>query len=361
MRVATLVGAAAGVAVAVYLLHQRRRRHFYPIGTAGVKWGDDEREEWRSTRRVVRSYSSDVVAPLVKGLPSAFALEAYGALSVEGGYTTHDGGYTLYAARTKAWSPDKPCVLVTGGVHGYETSGVQGALRFLTTRAAAYAGRYNVVVVPCVSPWGYETIQRWNPAAVDPNRSFNPRGELVAGRPFNPEPATAESAALISYLESLGVARWLCHVDCHETTDTDETEFTPARCSRDGLPLAPDPIPDGFFVVCAGLCDGYPETGDGARLRAWHEAILNGVRAVTHIAPADADGLICGDRCIQAGAVGIPNAQDIGLCAGVTNAPYAVTTEVYPDSPRVDAEICNRAQVAAITSALDHLAREAAE
>lgn len=109
----------------------------------------------------------------------------------------------------------------------------------------------------CVSPWGYETIQRWNaqagaiqsrravatlpssvltavgqrissdthssravewrgiarkggkaregrrglaqgavhasdlprapPQAVDPNRSFNPRGEVVAGRSFNPE------------------------------------------------------------------------------------------------------------------------------------------------------------------------------
>ena len=63
-----------------------------------------------------------------------------------------------------SWSPDKPCVLVTGGVHGYETSGVQGALRFLATRAAEYAETFNLCVAPCVSPWGYERIQRWNSA-----------------------------------------------------------------------------------------------------------------------------------------------------------------------------------------------------
>jgi len=31
---------------------------------------------------------------------------------------------------------------------------------------------------------------------------------------------------------------------------------------------------------------------------------------------------------------------------------------VYPDSPKADADICNRAQVAAITSALDFLLAE---
>ena len=32
-----------------------------------------------------------------------------------------------------------PCVLVTGGVHGYETSGVHGALQFVERHAADYA------------------------------------------------------------------------------------------------------------------------------------------------------------------------------------------------------------------------------
>ena len=48
--------------------------------------------------------------------------------------------FKLLAVKTRDWSDDKPSVLVTGGVHGYETSGVQGALMFLTEgHAANYA------------------------------------------------------------------------------------------------------------------------------------------------------------------------------------------------------------------------------
>jgi hypothetical protein len=32
-----------------------------------------------------------------------------------------------------------------------------------------------------------------------------------------------------------------------------------------------------------------------------------------------------------------------------------MTTEVYPDSPRVTEDECNRAQVAAVRAALDHI------
>ena len=39
------------------------------------------------------------------------------------------------------------------------------------------------------------------------------------------------------------------HVDLHETTDTDETEFRPAKAARDGEYIAPDTIPDGFYCV----------------------------------------------------------------------------------------------------------------
>ena len=39
------------------------------------------------------------------------------------------------------------------------------------------------------------------------------------------------------------------HVDLHETTDTDESEFRPARASRDGENWSPGYIPDGFYLV----------------------------------------------------------------------------------------------------------------
>ena len=44
---------------------------------------------------------------------------------------------------------------------------------------------------------------------------------------------------------------------------------------------------------------------------------------------------------------------ELGLCAGITAAPYKCTTEVYPDSPRATPAQCNAAQVAAVRAALD--------
>jgi predicted deacylase len=125
------------------------------------------------------------------------------------------------AVRNRDWQPGLPAVLVTGGVHGYETSGVHGALRFLHAHAASWQGRVNLLVVPCVSPWAYERIQRWNHDAVDPNRSF---------REASP---AQESAALMRLVAPLR-GQWVAHIDLHETTNSDETEFRPAVAARDG-------------------------------------------------------------------------------------------------------------------------------
>ena len=48
---------------------------------------------------------------------------------------------------------------------------------------------------------------------------------------------------------------------------------------------------------------------------------------------------------LQEGVIGIPPPKALGLCAGMTNAPYATTTEVYPDSPQANGAQCNAAQV----------------
>jgi hypothetical protein len=148
----------------------------YSVGTPGQKWGDAERTEWRAlVEPPSRSYAEEVLAKL-EPLKERFDVVRYGALP----YDASDADrYPLFAVKTKEWNPEKPSVLITGGVHGYETSGVQGALRFLDTRAAEYAARFNVCVAPCVSPWGYERIQRWNAMAVDPNRSFDKKVGLA--------------------------------------------------------------------------------------------------------------------------------------------------------------------------------------
>jgi len=295
----------------------------YPVGTPGQPWGAAEKAEWRSRQRKQRSYADEVVSA-IDVLRGDFDVERYGELDC-----AQDGTYPLFALRNRDWSDSLPVVLVTGGVHGYETSGVHGALRFLQRDAKRYAGKANLLVVPCVSPWGYERIQRWNPDALDPNRNF--RADGPAG----------ESAALWNFVQALR-GRFLVHIDLHETTDSDENEFRPALAARDGKPFEPGTIPDGFYL-CADSARPQP---------AFQRAINDEVAKVTHIAPADPDGTIIGSPVVAPGVIEY-DYTPLGLCAGITDARYVTTTEVYPDSPRASPEQCNEAQAAAVRAAID--------
>ncbi len=301
-----------------------------------MPWTDLERAAWRARQRKQRSHHDDVVSAIdaLRGRGDLEVID-YGRLD-----TGPDGVFPLLAIRVRAVDPSAPWLLVTGGVHGYETSGVHGALRFARDHAAAYAGRANLLVVPCVSPWAYERIQRWNPHAIDPNRSFRARAD---------ECPAEESAALVR-LVAASSDHFAMHVDLHETTDSDETEFRPALAARDGKVFEPGTIPDGFYLVD-------DEDGPSPDFQA---AILAAVAKVTHLAPADPDGTIIGAP-IVAPAVIRYACRALGLCAGMTDAPHTTTTEVYPDSPRTTPAECIEAQVAAVRAGIDFvLARHVA-
>jgi hypothetical protein len=293
------------------------------IGVPGKPWGEEERRQWRSLQSPQRSYVKDVVSR-IDGLAGRFERVTYGRIEYG------SDAYDLYAFRCGEMDPALPTALVTGGVHGYETSGVMGALAFLEEAAAAYAGRVNLLVAPCVSPWAYERINRWNYDAVDPNRNFRIDG-----------PAR-EATALMEWVRSAS-SDYLLHIDLHETTDTDETEFRLALSARDGVDFKAGTIPDGFYLVA---------DSEDPQLE-FQEAIIAAVEQVTHIAPADEKGEIIGSPVIARGVIEYPLAQ-LALCASITNARFKTTTEVYPDSPRVTSENCNRAQLAAVCAALDY-------
>lgn len=295
---------------------------YYPIGTPGEAWNDTEKRAWFESRSIVRSYRQEVLAKL-ESLDDSFEVIQYGVLPLD------PERYPLMAVKIPAAVNDAPWVLVTGGVHGYETSGVQGAIEFLETAASSYTDRVNLLVAPCVSPWGYEVINRWNPNCVDPNRSFHV------------DSPSEESAAVMKLIEYLGV-NFLMHIDLHETTDSDEEEFRPALAARDGKPFEPILIPDGFYTV--GDSEN-PQPG-------FQAAIIAGVERVTHIAPPDVSGEIIGSDMVQHGVVNYP-CKEFGLCAGVTDARFTTTTEVYPDSSNATPEICNEAQVAAVRAGLE--------
>lgn len=296
---------------------------FYPIGTPGQPWSAADRAQWRESRTLQRSYKEEVLAKL-EALPAPLSPESYGALPID------PERYPLYAIKCAQAGPKAPWALITGGVHGYETSGVQGALAFLADHAADYTARINLLVAPCVSPWAYEVINRWNPNAIDPNRSFTK------------DSPSEECAALMALVHSQQDANFLVHVDLHETTDSDENEFRPAVAARDGKTFTPGSIPDGFYTV--GDTDNpQPE---------FQAAIIAGVEQVTHIAPPDANNEIIGSPVTQPGVINYPFTP-LSLCAGITQARFTTTTEVYPDSPKVTDQDCNAAQIAAVRAALD--------
>jgi hypothetical protein len=305
----------------------------YPIGTPGIPWGAAERRLWLSRQRVQRSYHDDVVAPLLAlftpespaGLQRVAECFTYGVLDYQ---PLGFGTYPLYAVKSKNWDPAKPFFLVTGGVHGYESSGVLASIRFIGEQLTRYAPCANFLILVCVSPWGYETVNRWNPHAVDPNRTFLPR------------PTSAESQSVIALLATLPTP--LLHIDLHETTDTDASEYRPAKAARDAQPLDLSAIPDGFYLAA-----------DQNRLEpAFQARIIEAVSRVTPIAPADAQGLLLGKPLAQHGVIQSPK-REMGICSGWTDARYVTTTEVYPDSLGMTAECCIQAQLTAIDSGFD--------
>lgn len=297
----------------------------YPIGTPGEPWDENDKALWLAQQHIRRSYKADVLdrVEALSGRDNApWELLWYGNLPYD------QGRYPLVVFKSKPWREDATSVLVSGGVHGYETSGVQGALRFIDEYWQDYAQDINFIVAPCISPWGYETINRWNPAALDPNRSFFEHSGALEAQTF------------MAFLAGQNID-FTAHVDLHETTDTDNSEFRKALAARDNKPMTYWHIPDGFYTV-GDLLKDEP---------AFQKAIIDAVAQVTHIAPADDDNRLIGVRLEQTGVINYP-ARELGLCAGLTNAPYVTTTEVYPDSPLVTDENCVLAQVAAIRGAL---------
>lgn len=287
-------------------------------------WGQSEKENWFKEQIIKRSYQLEVVTKINR-LRDLFDISEYGSLSLD------PKKYPLFIIKTKNFNPAKKTILITGGVHGYETSGVHGALFFMEKHSMNYANEFNFICTPCISPWGYETINRWNNLAIDPNRSF-----------FENSPA--EECALFLNAISSQKASIFAHFDLHETTDTDNTVFRIALEKRDGKKKEFSEIPDGFYLV------GNTQNPQ----KEFQKAVIEAVRKITHIAPADKNGKLIGVPLESEGVVNY-DMKKLFLCGGFSDARYSTTTEVYPDSPKVTDEICNQAQVAAICGGLDYI------
>ncbi len=65
-------------------------------------------------------------------------------------------------------------VLLSAGIHGDELAGVEGLCEWLESHAyMKFLHRWDITMLPCLNPWGYEHDTRENGDGRDLNREFN--------------------------------------------------------------------------------------------------------------------------------------------------------------------------------------------
>ena len=295
-------------------------------------WNQGQIAAWfkEQSATSVRSYDQDVVQRVTKLPANTNFVEDYGSVDIGG------AAHPLLCVSKKIENEKAPWILITGGVHGYEPSGVEASLRFLEQGIPEVSDKFNFVVFPCISPWAYEYDHRWNADAEDPNRCFS------RSVPFVPE-----CRLFMDKLEGMGIS-FVAAIDLHETPDRD-IDLRQQRASRFGSPLAADykDIPQGFYLMQTDSGD----TSDNAKQLAYGRAIINEVRTISPIAP---ESKILG-HVNRAGILLAPPSEGLMRSYLSRHADLIAVTEVYPDHPGMGDAKAIDTQMASIRGALNHV------
>lgn len=265
------------------------------------EWNEEHTIAWRAQQKPARDYQKDIIARLFNSkITNHYDAIQYGALS-------HDPEkFPLYYLKSKNWDTAKPSLLVEGGVHGYEPSGIFAAIEWAEKHSHPLLEHFNFVVLPCMSPWGYEHDHRWNYHAQDPNRGHVPNSDIE------------ECQLFMKAIEDLNI-KFNASIDLHETPDRDRT-LRIMRASRFGSALSPNymDIPQGFYLF---VDEDYKKTNP-----QYSEII---VQEIEKVASISSDELIM-DLPNEGGIV---YASFGGLGATWLGengySKYAATTEVY--------------------------------
>lgn len=316
-------------------------------------WKENDKLDWLSKQTFQRSYAKQVLARIDKlAERSDLKVRSYGNLSLQGrkelaikgaklSAQEYEQRYPLYYAEVGDLTNGKPNIIVTGGTHGYEESGVYGALEFLEKDVANYADHFNFLVFPCLSPFAYEVNQRWTHDAWDPNRSFD------RSKPYVPEAQLVMD--VVDEARKRAGRDFAAAVDLHETPDRDKT-MMPPQYERYGIHLTPEDIhiPNGYYLI-SNASNEAPEMA---------VRIVQFVRKVTQIAPdPDIDGDTNHDGVVLSEG-NVPTHQGLNQAYMRTLAKNSFTTEIYPEihpEPRGSEEAI-AAQRATIHGILDYLA-----
>lgn len=316
-------------------------------------WSEADKLEWLSKQKFQRSYATQVLTR-IEGLRQTGGLikvRSYGNLTlqrrdeleIDGNVLSaeeYQNRYPLYYAEVGDITNGKANIIVTGGTHGYEESGVYGALEFLERDALAYSDKFNFLVFPCLSPFAYEVNQRWTHDAWDPNRSFD------RSKPYVPE-AQLVMDVLDEARQRVGRG-FAAAVDLHETPDRDKV-MMPPQYQRYGIDISAEDIliPNGYYLI-SGASNLAPDM-------ATH--IIEAVRKVTTIAPEPEIDGVKNDNGVVVSEGNEPTHQGLNQAYMRTLADNSFTTEIYPEihpEPRGSQEAI-AAQRATIHGLLNYL------
>lgn len=232
------------------------------------------------------------------------------------------------AIRTKEWRDNGSNVLMTDGVHGYETSGVQGEPSCL--RATQ---RRRIMIT---------SISLWHPALVRGPTNMCNDGRLICWIPIvllcpttmrhdkrkYPELSWIILNQSSWSAERIDVSCRFARNDGYRCHGIHACETCQGGPNKAGLSHDGEIISEGFHLV-----------GDSFNpsLDFQTSIIDHRVGQFTHIALTDAQGRIIDVPIAQDGVIVMPF-KELGLCCG----------EVYADSPKkLTDDDCNRGQVAA--------------
>jgi len=115
------------------------------------------------TRVKIRDYSA--LVDRIKSSASGHALRTLGQIAAGG------ASYPMFKIVLGKDNPMK--ILISAGIHGDEPAGIEAVLEFLESqRYLKFSQQWEITLVPCLNPWGYEYGVRENHKSKDLNREF---------------------------------------------------------------------------------------------------------------------------------------------------------------------------------------------
>lgn len=82
------------------------------------------------------------------------------------------GGYDLYFLRSKVVAADAPSIYLSAGIHGDEPGATEGLLTW-AEKNTALLRKLNLLIFPCLNPWGLVCNSRLDNEGRDLNRSYH--------------------------------------------------------------------------------------------------------------------------------------------------------------------------------------------